>query len=496
MASDTTASTADTGAVAPAPAPRSAIIQPSGSFRDSIPTADQEGRRKWIYPRKPEGRFYRARTWVAWALLAILFAGPFIRINGNPLLLFNVVERKFSIFGQVFWPQDFYLFALALLTIFIMIVLFTAVFGRLWCGWLCPQTVFMEMVFRKIEYWLEGDALEQRRLRSAPWTGRKAARKLAKHVLFFALSFLVGNLLLAYIIGSDALIAIVTDDPREHVNGLTAMVLFALLFYGIFARFREQACTFICPYGRFQSVLLDEHSLVVSYDFKRGDPRQRFSRKQAHGERRAAGTGDCIDCRLCVEVCPTGIDIRNGTQMECVHCTACIDACDSVMDRIGFPRGLVRYASQNGIVSGERLRITPRVAGYCGVLLLLGGFLSVLLASRRDVDTSLLRSPGSLYQVQPDGHVSNLYLLKVVNKTAREVPVELRLEQPAEGRITIAGGSAVAPPRELQQSAAIVAIPPEALKSGRQQAVVGVYSGGRRIQTIKTNFVAPTKAGG
>jgi cytochrome c oxidase accessory protein FixG len=481
--------------LASSPDPRSALLQPGSSFRDSIPTADQQGRRKWIYPRKPKGRFYRARTWVAWLLLVVLFAGPFIRIGGNPLLLMNILERKFVLFGQIFWPQDFYLFALAMLTILIMIVLFTAVFGRLWCGWLCPQTIFMEMVFRKIEYWLEGDAVEQRRLRDAPWTGGKAARKLAKHAVFFALSFLVGNLLLSYIIGSDGLAAIVTDDPREHVKGLTAMVLFSLLFYGIFARFREQACTFICPYGRFQAVLLDEHSLVVSYDFKRGDPRQRFSRKQPYETRKASGVGDCIECRMCVDVCPTGIDIRNGTQMECVHCTACIDACDSVMDRVGFPRGLIRYASQNGILTGERLKVTPRVVGYCVVLLLLGGFLAFLLVSRRDVDTSLLRSPGSLYQVQPDGDISNLYLLKVVNKTTHEIPVELRLEQPA-GTLMIAGGPLVAPPQGLKQSAAIVEIPAATLRGGSQRAVIGVFSKGRRIQTLKTNFVAPGKTGG
>ena len=300
------------------------------SFRDRLPTADARGKRLWIFPRQPRGAFYRLRTWVSWALLAILFAGPFIRIDGQPLLMMNVVARKFVLFGYVFWPQDLYIFALLLLTGLLMIVLFTAIFGRVWCGWLCPQTVLMEMVFRKIEYWIEGDAPEQRALRAAPWTLRKVWRKGLKHGIFFLLSFVVGNWLLMYVIGSDEWRHVVTDDPRQHLTGLSAMVLFSLLFYGIFARFREQACTFICPYGRFQSVLLDDNSIVVAYDHRRGEPQQRFNKSQSLNARRSGGIGDCINCRMCVDVCPTGIDIRDGTQMECVNCTACIDACRAI----------------------------------------------------------------------------------------------------------------------------------------------------------------------
>ena len=435
--------------------------------------------------------FYNARTWVSWILLAILFVGPFVRINGNPLLMMNVVERRFSVFGVLFWPQDFYIFALMLITGFVMIVLFTAVFGRIWCGWLCPQTVLMEMVFRKIEYFIEGDAHQQRALDKEPWTGSKLFKKTLKHVIFFALSFVIGNWLFMYIIGSDAWIKLVTDNPLKHLVGLSAMVGFTLVFYGIFSRFREQACTFICPYGRFQSVLLDDNSIVVAYDYKRGDPRQRFNKGQPYEARKAAAVGDCIDCRLCVDVCPTGIDIRNGTQMECVNCTACMDACDSIMTRLNFPKGLVRYASNSGIASGQSLKVTPRIAAYSFVLLLLTGLLVFLLATRTEVETNFLRAPGTLFQEQPGGEISNLYLVKLMNKTTHDVPVDLRLEKPV-GRLQIAGHALVAPPRGLAESAVIISLTRESLQRSSTPIEIGVYRNDRKIKTLKTNFLGPS----
>ncbi|HMP75854.1 MAG TPA: cytochrome c oxidase accessory protein CcoG [Kiritimatiellia bacterium] len=466
--------------------------EPETDFRDAIPTADKKGNRIWIYPRKPEGRFYRWRTWVTWLLLAILVSGPFIKINGIPLLMMNIPARKFALFGQMFWPQDFYIFALLLLALFIMIVLFTAVFGRIWCGWLCPQTIFMEMVFRKIEYWIEGDAHQQRALDTAPWTASKILRKGAKHAIFFGLLFLVGNLLLAYIIGVDELWRIVSDDPRNHLVGLGAMIGFSLLFYGIFARFREQACTFICPYGRFQSVLLDDHSIVVAYDHRRGEPQQRFQKTQPYDARRAAGVGDCINCRMCVDVCPTGIDIRNGTQMECVNCTACIDACDNVMDRLSFPRGLIRFASQRNITEGLPFRLTPRIIGYSVLLLGLTGVLAGILITRTNVETQILRAPGTLFQELPGGEIGNLYLVKVANKTLRDIPVELRLESPDGVTLQIAGGSLQAPRESLAQSAIVVSAPRALLRNGNLPLEIGVYEDGKRLRVLKTNLLGPT----
>lgn len=458
-------------------------------FRDRLSTADQEGRRMWLYPKKPKGRFTDARRWLSYVLIAVMFGGPFIHINGNPLLMMNVVERKFSILGQMFWPQDGAILALGLLLFFVGIAVFTAAFGRLWCGWTCPQTVMMEMVFRPIEYAIEGDSHEQRALAKAPWSVSKLGKKLLKHGLFFAISFVIGNTLLAYIIGLDALKTIVTDDPRNHLTGLGFMLLFTLVFYAIFARFREQACTFICPYGRLQSVLLDDNSIVVAYDHKRGEKRGKLRRQESVAERQAAGQGDCIDCQQCVVVCPTGIDIRNGTQMECVHCTACMDACDAVMDKVGRPRGLIRYASLNGIERGERLRVTPRIVIYSIVLLALTSGLAALLLTRSDVDATLLRSPGALFQQSADGQFSNLYQLKLVNKSTRDVEVELRLESP-EGKLTVFGEARV-PAQQLHQTSVLIELPPAALKSRTTHVRVGVYRDGRRVNLIKTSFIGP-----
>jgi len=460
-------------------------------FRDHIATADQAGNRRWLYPRKVSGRFYRWRTYVSWLLLVILFAGPFIRISGNPLLLLNIVDRRFSILGQIFWPQDVAIFALAMLLFLTSIIIFSTAFGRLWCGWTCPQTLLMEMVFRKIEYALEGDSSEQRALDASPWTAQKIARKAAKHAIFSVLSFVIGNTLLSYIIGSGPLLRIITENPAEHLQGLGFMMLFTLIFYAIFARFREQACTFICPYGRLQSVLLDENSMVVAYDHKRGEKRAPLQRDRAREHRQAAGFGDCINCQQCVTVCPTGIDIRNGTQMECVNCTACIDACDAIMDRVGRPRGLIRYASLNSIERGEKFKVTPRMIGYVVVLCLLVAGLTFLVFTRTEVQTTLLRAPGALFQQTLEGKIENIYTLKLVNKTSRDIPVQLNLES-AQGRLTVMGGrDLIVPSEQLTQTSVLIEMPPTALHGANTKLSIAVYSNGKLLEKLKTVFIGP-----
>ncbi|MCX7634034.1 MAG: cytochrome c oxidase accessory protein CcoG, partial [Turneriella sp.] len=330
------------------------IEQDTEEFRDHINTVRPDGKRAWIFAKKPQGKFYRWRTLVSIVLLVLLFAGPFVRIHGQPLLLLNILERKFILFGFVFWPQDFYLVVLGLLTLILTIVLFTSVFGRIWCGWACPQTIFMEMVFRKIEYWLEGDFQEQKKLAAAPWTLKKILRKAAKFGIFYAISFAIANTFLAYIIGSDALLKIISEPIAQHLTGFIAIHIFTLIFFLVFARFREQVCHFACPYGRFQSVLVDNDTICVTYDFQRGEKRATLGQRKKAGVPITAGEnsaataaqfGDCIDCGSCVGVCPAGIDIRNGIQLECIQCTACLDACNKMMDAIKRPRGLIRYTS-------------------------------------------------------------------------------------------------------------------------------------------------------
>ena len=460
-------------------------------FRERLATADEQGHRKWLYPKKPRGRWYARRTYLSWLLLAILFAGPFLRINGNPYFMFNIVERKFSILGQLFWPSDFVIFVIATLLFITSIIVFTTAFGRLWCGWTCPQTLLMEMVFRKIEYAIEGDSVAQRALAAAPWTGRKIAKRALKHFIFFALSWIIGNTLLAYIIGSEKLSQIITDDPRNHLVGLSFMTAFTMVFYAIFARFREQACTFICPYGRFMSATMDENTMVVAYDHRRGEKRGPMKRGQTIELRQAEGFGDCVNCRACVAVCPTGIDIRNGTQMECVHCTACIDACDSIMDRIGRPRGLIRYASQNSIERGKPFRFTPRMAVYLVALAALAGVLAVLMVTRSDVETILLRAPGALYTQLGDGRIENLYTLKVVNKTSREVPLEFKLEN-ARGEVNLMGDSDFRVAKDsLAQTSLLIVLDRDEVIGPSVKLKIGVYANGRRIETVNTVFAGP-----
>ncbi|RMD98999.1 MAG: cytochrome c oxidase accessory protein CcoG [Calditrichaeota bacterium] len=458
-----------------------------GSFRDTISTVDKKGKRIWIYPKKVTGNFYRARSWVSIFLLVFLFGAPFVHIHGQPLLLFNFLERKFIIFGLAFWPQDFHLFVLATIAIIVFILLFTAVFGRVWCGWACPQTVFMEMVFRKIEYFIEGDARHQRALNAAPWTTEKIFKKGTKHTIFFAISFLIGNTFMAYIVGSDRLIEIISQPPWHHWAGFIAVLFFSLLFYWIFAYFREQACVLVCPYGRFQSVLLDPNSIVISYDFVRGEPRGKFSKK-----RDRSNLGDCIDCRLCVDVCPTGIDIRNGTQLECINCANCIDACNSVMDKVGFSRGLIRYSSYNGIAEGKKKLLTPRMVGYSAILVFLVSVLFYMLMGRSDIEATILRAPGVLFQKLPNGHISNLYTVKIVNKTFSDLPVEFKLKSP-KGQINLVGDKMVVPQDGLAESALFVEIPRDQLKSENSKIVIQVFSGDKLLDEVKSSFIGPSK---
>lgn len=456
-------------------------------FRDRIATVDASGKRKWIYAWKPKGKFYTIRTWLSYFYFLIFFGLPFVTINGRPLFQFNIPETRFIIFGKVFWPQDFFIFGLTMVTFIFFIVLFTASFGRLFCGWACPQTNFMEMMFRKVEYFVLGDAGAQKKLSQQPWSGDKIFKVTLKHVLFFLLSFIIANTFLSYIIGVKELEKIITEPVSQHIGGLTSLLVFSGVFYGVYAFFREQACTVVCPYGRLQSVLLDKNSMVVAYDYVRGE--KRGNPKKIKDEQ----LGDCIDCHQCVAVCPTGIDIRNGVQMECVGCTACIDACDNIMDKIGKPRGLIRYASENAIATGKPLRYTARMKLYTVLCLVVLAVLSALLFTRKDIDVTVIRTPGQLYQDRGKDSISNLYNIKVANKTTNEIPLIIKLEN-EEGSVEIVGKPYVTIAKEGQGSGTFfVILPKKNIKTTKNKIVLGLYEGKKKIMDVETSFLGYTE---
>ena len=454
-------------------------------FRSHLPNQRDDGKRNWVYPKAPSGRFTRWRTVVAVVLLAALFAGPFVWVDGHPLFLFNVLERRFIFFGVTFWPQDFYLVAIGLLTFVVFIVLFTVVFGRVFCGWACPQTIFLEMVFRKVEEWIEGDYRARQRLDAAPWTTGKVVKKTLKHIIYFLISFTIANTFLAYIIGRDQWLPLVTDNPLNHLGGLAAMLVFTAVFYAVFAYVREIVCTTICPYGRLQGVMLDKNSLVVAYDYIRGEPRGKIKKNEP-----APPKGDCIDCKLCVHVCPTGIDIRNGTQMECVNCTACMDACDEVMVKIDRPKGLIRMDSQTGIETRKPFRITSRIMAYSVVLLALVGVLAYLLASRPALDVMVLRAPGQLFQREAGGRISNLYSLEVINKTYGDLPVQLRVAQPG-AQLRFVQPLTRVKPGEQAKTIFFISLPERSIHQNSTPLTIDVVSAGKTVSQLKTSFLGP-----
>lgn len=465
------------------------------NYRDHLSNVSNQGKRIWIYPRIIKGNFYKLRTYFSWLLLSLLLGLPWLEIDGHPLFLFNVLERRFIFFGVTFFPQDFHLVAIGLLTFMVFVILFTVIFGRVFCGWACPQTIFLEMLFRKIEVLIEGDHNAQKRLDEQAWNTEKVWKKTLKHTVFFALSFFIANVFLAYIIGKNELFKIIRDNPLSHLTGFLALVVFTFAFYFVFARFRELVCIVVCPYGRLQGVMLDKKSIVVAYDYIRGELRgkhQTPDEKEIAKSRNETVHGSCIDCKICVQVCPTGIDIRNGTQLECVACTACIDACDEVMDKIQEPRGLIRYASMEGIEQKKKLKFSGRIAAYSTVLLILLSILAFLLVTRSTIETTILRAPGLMFQENKDGTISNLYNVQVVNKSYENRTLSFRLKG-LKGEIKMIGRGMNLKPSEVAESSFFIHIPNTILKESSKKIEIEVLSNGKVVDNVKTRFQGPIR---
>lgn len=460
-------------------------------FRNSVGTMDETGKRKWVFPRKPKGKYTNYRNYTSYALLALFFGLPFVKINNNPFFLFNVIDRKFFILGQPFYLQDFFILALGAVTSVIFVMLFTVVFGRIFCGWLCPQTLFMEMVFRKIEYWIEGDRNKQMKLDRQEWDTEKIRKRVTKWSVFLLISVVISTFMFMYIVGYEQVFQIMLEGPSEHPLKFITMIFFTLTFYFVFAWLREQVCTLVCPYGRLQGVLIDKQTINVYYDFKRGEGRSKWRNNE---DRKAAGKGDCIDCNQCVVVCPTGIDIRNGQQLECVNCTACIDACDEIMDKVGLPKGLIRYATESEIENSEKFRFTSRMKATTVILALLVGFLGFLMYDRGSMEAKFIKPAGSTFFIK-EGKITNTFIYTLLNKSNEKKVLTIKVITPDDAEINYFGTEKIIlKGDQILKGNINISFPEDKIKFSKQNMIIGVFDeDGKLVDSFETTFEGPFK---
>lgn len=449
------------------------------SFRDRPTNVDDTGKSKKIYAKQPKGKWYNRRTWFAWLCILFLIFAPIIKINGNPLMLFDIANRKFSIFGNLVWAQDTFILALIMLIVVIFIVLFTVIFGRLWCGWACPQTIFLEMIFRRIEFLFEGNRRNKGNKEKEDFT--KKILLILKHISFIIISIFFTNVFLMWFTGPEKLIEIITSPVQENKLGFLFMLAVSMFYYIVYAFLREQICIFFCPYGRLQGVLLDSKSISVIYDYKRGEPRG------------AKNEGDCIDCGQCIAVCPTGIDIKNGSQFECINCTACIDECNTVMKKIKKPENLIRFDSVNGIETGKSSIANFRTYAYSAVLVVLIIVLGITVSKRSSVDVSIIRMQGTMYQQTDSLHITNIYNVKIINKTNHQKKIKIKLIDLPEGELQFTSDLTTLIADKASESVLVIKIPLTSLRSRTTDLKIGTYENNKLITVNKINFIGPQK---
>jgi cytochrome c oxidase accessory protein FixG len=444
--------------------------------------------RQKIYPREIQGRFQSLRVYAVWALLGLYYVLPWVRLEGRQAVLFDLPARKFHIFALTFWPQDFYLLAWLLIIAAITLFFVTALAGRLWCGYACPQTVWTE-VFLWMERWVEGSRTQQMKLAKAPWTMEKILRKGAKQFLWITFALWTGFTFVGYftpVIELAGKIASFSTGPWET---------FWVLFYGgaTYANagfMREQVCKYMCPYARFQSAMFDDDTLIVTYDERRGEPRGARKKGSDH---RAKGLGYCVDCTMCVQVCPTGIDIRHGLQSDCIACAACIDACDDVMAKVGYPKGLIRYDTHNGLEGKPRRTLRTRTAIYGIVLaLLVSGFL-VAVANRSIVGVDVIRDRNALFRERADGLIENVYNVKLINKDAEPHAFVITATGLPDLQVDYGKGSVAVGPGSVKSVPVRIRVPRAALRGGADIHVTVRTDDARALEASgKARFLAPT----
>ena len=453
------------------------------TFRDRPSTFGKDGKRVWLFPKMPKGKLYNIRRIIAWSLLIFFYIAPFLKFRGEPLIFLNFLERKFVLFGNTFYPQDFHLLVLGVIALIVFVVLFTVIYGRIFCGWVCPQTVFLEFLYRPIEYLIDGNPEQQKEMAEQELDAIKVLKRILKHGIYLLISFFTIITFIAYVTGTERLGEILDGWPGQRFGLLMGVIAFTGAHYFVFAWFREQVCTVVCPYGRLQGVMLDVNTILVAYDYKRGEPRR-------NAENRRGEHGDCINCYNCVSVCPTGIDIRNGTQLECINCTACIDACNSVMKKIKKPSGLIRFTSEKSISEGKKVKFNARVIAYSLVLFALLSVITYLFTVRGDVEMNIIRTQGTMFQEYGPDSYSNLYSLQMVNKTNSEVSIEIKLLAP-EGEIILMGDSLKAAKGEVAKRNLLIVLKKDLIKTSNSHLEIGVFENGKLIDKISSSFVGP-----
>jgi cytochrome c oxidase accessory protein FixG len=452
-----------------------------------LSTLNEDGTRRWIRPRLSHGRFQSRRRVVAYALMLVFLLIPYLQIGGKPAMLFDFARWEFHLFGATFLASDTLPFMLLFASAVLALFLATALLGRVWCGWACPQTVYMEYLFRPLERLLEGGPRGSRQLDRRPGF---SARRWAKHGAYLVLALVLAHTFLAYFVPVGELAQWVRRSPAEHPLSFFIVAFTTGLVFFDYAYFREQTCLIACPYGRLQAVLFDRRTLIVGYDPLRGEPRMKGVKE------RPARAGDCIDCQLCVLTCPTGIDIRDGLQMECIACTQCIDACDAVMERIGRPRGLIRYGSRDEF-EGRRSRVLrPRVVLYPLALALALGLLVVTLATRSSADVTLLRGVGAPYTLGQDGNVVNQVRIKVANRAGADRRYRIALEGAPGARLVAPLNPLPVAAGRAQTTSVFVELPPGAFDRGVRPVRFRLSDGRGWARAFDYELVGPEPAAG
>ena len=467
------------------------------SPEEVLSTLRNDGSRRWLYPTPSRGRFWRRRLVVGWALIAFFVSLPVVRVGGKPAVLLDLAAREFTFFGFTFYPTDTFLLLLVGIGILVSVALVTALLGRVWCGWGCPQTVYLEFLYRPVERFFEGAEHVRARRDAGPWTLDKAWRKAGKWAVYVVASALLAHTFTAYFVGWDRLLTWMTGPPTEHWGYFVLATLTTGLVLFDFGYFREQMCTITCPYGRFQSILLDPDSLIVSYDPGRGEPRARRGKKAIAAEQvgETPPLGDCVDCGACVRTCPTGIDIRDGLQMECVACTQCIDACDDIMDAVDLPRGLIRYTSERAL-EGEPTRVVRgRTVAYGVLLAAVAAVFTIALTTRHAYDVDVTRAVGQPFVVLADGGVANRVRFRVRNQTATDATFRVELATPEGGVLRLGASQPVAAAsRQLVRVEGFAVVPATTFAGAAQAGATFrvVFSDGT-VETVPFTLLGPSR---